>query len=233
MEKKYAVYSATRNLYEIMIPSIKSLLANSDVDKIFLLIEDDTLPFSFPSCIEPINVSGQRYFPSDSPNANCQWTYMVLLRAAYCYILSDVDKVLSLDVDTIVERDISSIWNYDISDYYIAGVREPKKSKDFLYINMGVTMHNLDKLRDGRADQLINILNTQKYMFPEQDVFNFYCAGHIFELPPEFNCSICTQPSTQSWIKHYAALPMDKWTKASEYKAYKLMDWREVLRGRK
>lgn len=233
MGKKYAVYSATRNIYEIMLPSVKSLLTNSDVDKIFLLIEDDTFPFYLPKCVETINVSGQTYFPMDGPNANCMWTYMVLIRAAYCYIFEGIDKILSLDIDTIVEKDISGIWNYDISDYYLAGVREPKKSKDFLYVNMGVTMHNLAKLRDGKANQIINILNMQKWAFPEQDVFNLYCAGHIFELPPEYNCSICTQPATQSWIKHYAALPMEKWTKAPEYKNYKTMEWREVLRGRK
>lgn len=42
---KTAVYTGTKNLYPHMIPAIKSLLFNSDVDIIYLLIEDDVFPF--------------------------------------------------------------------------------------------------------------------------------------------------------------------------------------------
>ena len=38
-----AVYSGTRNVYQDMLTSAKSLLIYSNVDKIYFLIEDDQL----------------------------------------------------------------------------------------------------------------------------------------------------------------------------------------------
>ena len=42
---KYAVYFGSREIYWDMATSAKSLLINSDVDKIFFLIEDDEFPY--------------------------------------------------------------------------------------------------------------------------------------------------------------------------------------------
>ena len=54
---KAAVYCGTRNVYQDMIPSMKSLLIHSDVDKIYFLIEDDEFPYPLPPEVECINVS--------------------------------------------------------------------------------------------------------------------------------------------------------------------------------
>lgn len=54
---KIAVYTGTRNIYQNMLPSIKSLLIHSDVDKIYLLIEDDIFPYELPPEVECINIS--------------------------------------------------------------------------------------------------------------------------------------------------------------------------------
>ena len=40
---KAAVYAGTRNVYEDMIPSMKSLLIHSDVNKVYFLIEDNRI----------------------------------------------------------------------------------------------------------------------------------------------------------------------------------------------
>jgi hypothetical protein len=45
---KVAVYAGTRNIYKDMLPSVKSLLIHSDVDKIYFLIEDDIFPYELP-----------------------------------------------------------------------------------------------------------------------------------------------------------------------------------------
>ena len=52
-----AVYAGTRNIYENMIPSMKSLLIHSNVEKIYFLIEDDKFPYELPPEVECINVS--------------------------------------------------------------------------------------------------------------------------------------------------------------------------------
>ena len=45
---RVAAYCGTRNLYKDMVPAVKSLLVNSNVDKIYLLIEDDQFPYKLP-----------------------------------------------------------------------------------------------------------------------------------------------------------------------------------------
>ena len=56
---KVAAYTGTRNLYDGMLASVKSLILHSDVDKIFLLIEDDEFPYELPKCVEVRNISDQ------------------------------------------------------------------------------------------------------------------------------------------------------------------------------
>jgi lipopolysaccharide biosynthesis glycosyltransferase len=106
-----------------MIPAIKSLLINSDVDKIYLLIEDDVFPFDLPSNVETINVSNQKYFRPNGPNMNSHYTYLAMMRAALAKVFPDLDTILSLDVDTIVNQDISDVWNLPIENYYFAASR--------------------------------------------------------------------------------------------------------------
>ena len=126
---KAAAYCATRNLYHDLIPSIKSLLLHSDVEKIYLLIEDDDFPEYLPPECKCINVSQQKYFIPGGPNWNRKWTWMVLMRCALSKILPpDLDRVLSLDADTIVEMDISDLWDLDLTGWYLAAAREPLKS---------------------------------------------------------------------------------------------------------
>ena len=52
-----AVYSGTRNVYNQMLTSAKSLLIHSNVEKIYFLIEDDKFSEPLPSEIECINIS--------------------------------------------------------------------------------------------------------------------------------------------------------------------------------
>lgn len=228
--KKAVVYAGTRNLYHKMLPPIRSLLLNSSVDKIYLLIEDDKFPYPLPPEVETINVSGQSYFRSDGPNMKNPWGYMVLLRAAYWDLFPQWNKILSLDVDTIVVDDIDKLWDIDIENYYVAGVREPLKSRGGqqcrspLYVNFGVAMYNLKALRDGTGAEMIQKLDNFHYDFSEQDAFNIYCSGKIKELPPEYNDTRywtsfhITPPTAHPRIIHYAAVK--DYAKYDEYKKY-------------
>lgn len=202
-----AVYCATRNLYPDMLPAIKSLLINSNVERIFLCIEDDEFPYYIPDCVKVINVSKQTYFRRDGPNFANSWTYMVLMRAALHKVFPDLDTILSLDVDTIVHDNASDIFELPIEDSYMAMTKELHKSTDTVsYYNAGVMLLNLKKLRDGKGDELIHALNTKKYPFNEQDCINELCSGHILELPSEYNANAFTAETEAPKIIHFAAL---------------------------
>ena len=62
---KHAVYSGTANLYDDTEMAAKSLVANSDVDKIYFLIGEERYPRELPDMIECIDVSGQFDYQSE------------------------------------------------------------------------------------------------------------------------------------------------------------------------
>ena len=201
-----AVYSGTRNIYDRMLIAAKSLLMHSNVEKIYFLIEDDQYPYELPEEIECMNISGQTYFPSDGPNFNNVCTYMVLIRAAYAKIFPDLDRILSIDMDTVVNENISELWDLDLTDYYLAAVEEQELSqKEGSYINMGVAMLNLKKIRDDKKDdELINALNNYWYRYKEQDCFNEIFHGNILILPSDYNACIQAAPPKHEKITHFA-----------------------------
>lgn len=232
---KTAVYTGTRNIYQYMIPAIKSLLINSDVDKIYLLIEDDVFPFDLPDNVKTINVSNQKYFRLNGPNMNSHYTYLAMMRAALAKIFPDLDTILSLDVDTIVNQDISDVWDLPIENYYFAASRQPRKSKGGiwyvcdLYTNTGVALYNLKKLReDNKVDEVIHMLNSKKYQFLEQDCFNLCCQNNILIMSSDYNANDWVDPYQTQKIIHYAAIPLEQWSKGNIVKKYKNIPWQEI-----
>lgn len=234
---RIVVYCGTYNVYLNMIASAKSLLCNTPVDKIYFLTEDDTFPYDLPDIIENINIKpiAMQLFNEDGPNFDNAWTYMCMIRAYFPQLFPQYSKILSLDIDIVINDNVSDLWqNYDLSSYYLAGVPErqrQKSSADPLYINFGVVLMNLDKLRqDNLSPQIIDSLNTQKYGCPEQDAYNKFCAGHILHLPAEFNFttySHITGDAIKERIIHYAGQKF--WRHYSLVKQYADLDWNAVL----
>ena len=206
---KAAVYCATRNLYRDLIPAVKSLLANSDVDRVYLLIEDDAFPEELPACVETFNVSDQPWFLPGGANYSNGWTWMVLMRAALHRVFPSLDRILSLDVDTIVREDISALWDLSLDGFWLAGALEPLKTREGrIYINCGVMLLNLRQLREtGKGDELIDALNRRPYDYPEQDCIAELCQGGILEIPSAYNANAFTLPTTRRRIEHFAAIP--------------------------
>lgn len=233
-EPRIVVYCGTYDVYLNMVASAKSVLCNTAVDKIYFLTEDDEFPYEIPDIIETINVKDQKCFPHDGPNFDNSWTWMCMMRATYPELFKQYSKVLSLDIDIVFNDDVSDLWDYDISDYYLAGVPErqrQKSSSDPLYINFGVVMMNLDKLReDGLQYQIIDILNTTHVDCPEQGAFNRVCAGHILELPADYNYttySHITGDAVKQRIIHYAGQKF--WRHYALVKRYSDLSWDEVM----
>lgn len=184
---KAACYCGTRNVYNQMIPSVRSLLKNSKIDKVYFVCEDDTFPYDVPEKVEIRNLSKQTYLSRGGLNYNCLWSYMCLMKVALWKEFPELDKLLVLDPDTIIEEDVSELWDIDMTDYYLAAVSEPEKSKSQIYINGGVQFQNLEKLRDGKGEELIHAIDTHFYSFPDQECISEHCWGQIYLLPAEYN----------------------------------------------
>lgn len=223
---KAACYAATRNLYGEMAAAAKSLLAHSDVDRIFFLAEDDELPFWLPDCIETINVRDQRFFRHDGPNYRNGWTWMVLMKVTLHRLFPELDRIVMLDVDTFCVRDVSGLWDVELDGAYLAGAIEPGKTRPGrMYINAGVMLMDLERLRDGKGDELIEALNTRRFDYCEQDAIAELFQGGIAELPSEYNANAFTLPCAEPGILHYAAVY--QWQAKPIPTAWKAAPWPE------
>ena len=155
-----------------------------------------------------------------------------MMRAAFAKLMPDEHKVLSLDIDVVINEDISELWDIDMSDYYLAGVPEPdrtEKSSD-VYINFGVVMMNLDKIRDtGVDDEIISSLNKNRWGCPEQDAFNHFCKPYIFALDPMYNAvrtAHITGETDREKISHYAGIKY--WKHFKPFRKYTKTSWDDI-----
>lgn len=229
MPMRTAVYTGTKNLYPDMVTATKSLLANSNVEEVYLLVEDDEFPYDLPDCVKTVNVKNQKYFHKDGPNMKTPYSYMALMRAALAFQFPDKDKILSLDVDTIVNKDISYLWEIDISNYYFAASHETHRSHNgLIYTNAGVTMFNLDKLRkEGKAYEMIYVLNRAYFRWVDQDVMNYLCQGRIYDLSSDYNDNDWVERPNDMKIKHYAGIK--NWNQEALVKRWKNTTWNDVM----
>lgn len=228
--RKVMVQSGTRNIYKYMIASVKSYLANSDVDHIFLLVEDEIFPMEIPDCITCIDVREQKYFPADGPNMRSKFTYMALLRSMLCYLFPEYDKLVCVDFDTIALTDVSGLWELPLGDNYYSASKERTMSKNtgLYYTNIGVCLYNLKALRDGTADAIRDELNRKAYDFVEQDVLIRKCQGRIQPMDSVWNsCPYVEPPQGEVRIEHYAG--RKQWEIRRGYQLYDSMPWREVM----
>lgn len=111
----------------------------------------------------------------------------------------EIEKVLYLDCDTIIKQNISDIWNIDMKDNIFYGVKDciGKKYKenvgidgDGVYINAGVLLINLDRLRKiAVLEEIDKYLSKYKsYInYADQDILNGIFSSKIGVLKPEYN----------------------------------------------
>lgn len=206
------VFCCTQDWYIHLYTIIYALLKHNQVDKIYLFIEDDEISYLKDKRIEFINVNRiSEYITSDSPNYNTKYTKLSYLRCYFSKILNE-DKILYLDVDTLVVDNIQELWDLDLEDNVIAGVHESGEWNRHLntyglndtYINSGVLLMDLKKIREERLDDsMIYLLNTNKYAFPDQDVINLVCRNRIHHLSNVYNSSETTGIVDNAKILHY------------------------------
>ena len=153
--------------------------------------------------------------------------YRVLIPNLY----PEYDKVLYLDADIVILDDIAKLYNKNIGNYLIAGVSEHwfdqyRELQEYAekvigvssykkYINAGIMLMNLKKLRELKFEEkFIHLLENVKYVFAQdQDYFNRICKGRIKYLKEYWNASGYIYDKTNPKIIHYTV-----------YKPWQLID---------
>lgn len=133
------------------------------------------------------------------PNISLETYYRLLLPE----LLPDHSRVLYLDCDILVTGSLLPLWETDVTDYYAAGVNERDMlyrnldyrrsigfTDDEVYINAGVCLLHLDKLRaDGMDKRLFEQAEAlkDKITHQDQDILNITLKGAIKPLPAIYN----------------------------------------------
>ena len=205
------VYAMTRNVYEKILPSLRSLAETNQKATVYILCEDDALPFKTPMPVKVVNISGQEYFPEAGPNYHNRFGFINLLKVCYPSILK-VQKVIHLDIDTIVCDSLEDLWKTNITGKWFAAVPELcGRYKPFGpdYYNMGVALINLQQMRkDDIQPVMVEYLNTISQPWADQDAWNKYGIAQdmIIPLPVRFNENVMTGSTDNPAIVHYCSI---------------------------
>ena len=132
------------------------------------------------------------------------WTTPTFYRLDLPSLLSTYNKCIYLDGDAVVEKDLSELYNIDLEDNYVGGVRDCGLGDDYAkilgisdmdkYINAGVLLMNLKKLRDDKLEDKFKwfvenkVNKCNEILLQDQDTVNACCFDKIKILPPKYNC---------------------------------------------
>ena len=124
-------------------------------------------------------------------------------------LLPDVDKIIYLDCDTVVNTSLKDLFETDLAENIIAGVldarvKHKKKWKNSKYINAGMVVFNLDKIRKEDIEQKFVQFtknNPEKIETGDQDIINYTLEGRIKILPDEWNVQVSGFASRTSFTK--------------------------------
>lgn len=124
--------------------------------------------------------------------------YRMLLGA----LLPDLDRILYLDVDAVVTDSLLPLFDVELGDHLAVAIENaylPQRRADFArlgldpaggYINTGVLLLNLDRLRAGAAEAMFDRGHRDKQLIEmaEQDVINMEFGDQILRVHPRWNC---------------------------------------------
>lgn len=215
MDKSFPIVFATDDNY--LVPTyvaISSLLRhinkNTDI-KIFIVssdINEENRQYFYELSDKIFFIEPPVDYNSDNCHLNKKLSYISKATYYRLYIpsmLSEYDKCLYLDSDIVVKGDITPLISLPIEDLMLIGTRNyfsKEHDRDFYkarcfdcalpdldhYVNAGVLMMNLAKLReDGMQKALTNDTSNAEYDYNDQDILNKHCVGQIGLVGVKYN----------------------------------------------
>lgn len=203
---------STRNWYFYVATELYALFKYNDVKKVYLFIEDNAIDYIKDERVQFINVNNlPEYITPYSPNYHTKYSKLSYIRCYFSKIIPE-PKVLYIDADAIVVDNIEGLWKTDLTGKALAGVHEGgewskhlrMEGMDDKYINSGVLLMNLDFIRKEKLDnKMLELLNSKRYAFPDQDVINIACKDKINYISNVYNSTETTGVVDDAKIIHY------------------------------
>ena len=203
----HIVFSANNdgNYKYIMFVSMYSLLTNCDKNKTFVTIHLLCIPKfkklsariflplvkQFSQNVEIILYNMGNLINNRENERYTQSTYYKLLTP----IFIDSDRIIYLDADTLVFSDLNEMYNLDFNDNYILGEYDYLVNnvdylgiKSQIYINAGVILFNLKKIRDDKkVYEFLNLTNSDiLFKDPDQTIINYVLHPKIGRIPSKY-----------------------------------------------
>lgn len=243
--------------------SMASILKNSAIDEKFNfyilesnLSDENKDNFKKLKKIKGFNL---KFIPIDRQRFNQLNVTKTALEAYYKYVLAEVlpdkNKILYLDADTIVLGSLKKLWETDITNHYAAGVQNkkltPSGSDTAKYINTGVILFNLQKMREDNITALLfkNTLKSRGSVLLKseyQNVLNSTFQDKILFIPDKYNRSGNATLKNDAVIVHYGidkpwkgrtknfelyytARQMTPWAYTEDAASFKGKDWQSIM----
>lgn len=133
------------------------------------------------------------------------------------WLLSDVERVLYLDPDMIINDSLRSFFHMDLGGAALAAGRDRPTgmdnkarlnlNRDTVYVNSGVLLMDLKKMRERRKEELLLLLEEKKeeLIYPDQDVINLFWEGSIKVVEDAYNLN-----ANILFLKEYLCMPFRK-----------------------
>lgn len=146
------------------------------------------------------------------------FTLTIYFRLFIADMFPEYDKAIYIDSDVVIPGDIAELFDTDIGDNYIGACADISANdvpilSEYMekvvgvnpsqYINSGVLLMNLSKLRDVHfSSHFLSLLDTYHFdsVAPDQDYINAICNGKIYYLHKAWNtmpnerCEILKNP---------------------------------------
>lgn len=181
---------------------------NKDIDKLRVFLLGDHVSDQSKQILNSIGHKYQReIYIIDVPALNIpnvliskRWPISAFTRLFSAELLpNSIDKVLYIDCDTIVKRSIKKLYKTDMGENIFCGVKDCIGSTykknigmpgEAQYINAGVLLINLNKLRNIEVSTLLEsyLKNYTHFItYADQDLLNGSFSGFIGNLKSEYN----------------------------------------------
>lgn len=176
---------------------------------------------------------------SNNKNIKTHYTPYIFIRLLVDKIKEIPDKILYLDTDIVCYKDISNLYNMDMSNYEIAMALDylGRKWINPHYLNSGVLLMNLKKMRENKAlEKARKVCETKRMVLPDQTALNEACE-HIYILPDKYNEQYKRNEDTV--IRHFSmtlryfpyihTLNIKPWHVEKIHKTYKIHDFDDII----
>lgn len=237
MNRYDVVYASDDNYAPVMGTSIYSLLNNNtNLDNLIIHILSNGLNNDNKIKLENIckNFSRKIFFYNVGEKVKkikrkeSVWNLTTYARLFIPEIMaSDIEKILYIDADTIIISGIKELleWPmdeeyiiYGVLDRYNVGSIQRLNIYNDIYINAGITLMNMKEWRKHNISaEIMNRLDEQEWLYPDQDILNVVLNKRIGILPMKYNMYMFSRVMPYESAKILSSTGIDKYYSEEEY----------------